>query len=499
MLKYACLPRRIWELAANSGWPDSALRDHPDVVWTRLDPAYASLASHEPELSPESGPVIEEHDEAAPMPPSWWMYRSRSSRPRTAVALPGLSLQGDDASELCRLLNDSSNYSWPAIRELCIGWLARSGASPQPFYPRPARRVLNHLLDFISAVFAAKWIAEAGERRLYPTAAEFSFPSDDFILQSFVLGFAPQILDATFGAKAPSLLRLLEGDLPYPTGYPGDPAARHVRLFEDLPLWLGPEAGLWVGNAMPALLSSSIQSKQELVDVLFRENGGYPLPRSMTNLEQLMHCTLLTKEAALGWVWADRWSSWRLLTDLDAAFARAANRGEGVLSEFVPVRMSDDHGLPLRLMADFVPQFRSFVRRILEHAHGERWRNKALDPNERRYLSGMVGFDGYRARDDFMSYAEPPLLVDLVERQWGKAFGGFFERFLPSVGLPKSTKKEVRSLLDRSIELRNALMHSKWALTDEEKREVRRLYDQMDNWLLLVDRYVVDSPRRDAG
>jgi hypothetical protein len=380
---------------------------------------------------------------------------------------------------------------------MCIGWLTRAAAASSPLQPLPVRRVLGHFIDFVAAVFAAKWVAEIGTPELYPTKERFSFPSDEFLLSAFLFGPGPIQLEIALELVAPHLLPLLDGILPYPTGYSGEPSSAAWLMFDDLASWAGPEAGRWVADGVAALAHEAPQTKQELVDTLMRGNGNYPMPGSVNSLRQLMAHVTLTEAEALGWVWADRWSSWRLVSDVASAFSRATRRGDSVLSEVLATQRAEDPGVQLRLMADFIPRFRLFVRRALQHAYGESWRNVALSPDERQYLSGMQGRDGYRARDDFMSYAEPALLVGLVDKRWGDAFKVFFETFVPQQGFPRITKRAALSFLNKSIDLRNAIMHSKWKLTESENQEVRQLYDTMDNWMLLLERFVSMPPPQD--
>ncbi len=99
----------------------------------------------------------------------------------------------------------------------------------------------------------------------------------------------------------------------------------------------------------------------------------------------------------------------------------------------------------------------------------------------------MRAWDDYRAQDAFMGYAEIPLLSTLIKRHWGQVFGLFFETTLPKSGFPKRTKGSVVEALTEAIDFRNALMHTKWALNDQEMEALRQLAADVDNWLTLLE------------
>jgi hypothetical protein len=313
---------------------------------------------------------------------------------------------------------------------------------------------------------------------LEPVEGEFSFPKDTGWLKQVMISFG----------------QMASGDddffLPLPTGFNPDDHPSETWLFEDIVnvAW-GPSmygVAEYVGHHFE---SDPPASPQERIDRTIALTGGYPLPRSVRNLDRLVELTSVEPAEAMSWVWADRWSPERLGAELKDALQPLRSTLELTL---LTAKERPAHKDALRLMAiDFSQTFRPLFQALLSRHFGDDWMSLAIDPETLAELREMRDRKGGK-RTEF-DCVELAMLSRLTSRHWVVVLEPFFVDYARRTKTEPFGKKAFASLLSKLIVIRNEAAHPPVHLSSEQIGVLKYAHAWVSGWLAALDGYLGES------
>lgn len=128
------------------------------------------------------------------------------------------------------------------------------------------------------------------------------------------------------------------------------------------------------------------------------------------------------------------------------------------------------------LISDFEKKFREFIITLLENRHGQNWWEQGIKGDIKKKCQERLHKDSNNKNQqaDIHNYMDFMDLYSLVEWKQNK---DIFQPYFPKDLTKLKTK------LDELSDIRNAVMHSKWEITEKDLHKIKIYTDDIRQWI----------------